>query len=240
MIGMDAKDQIIEELRQIIEQLRREIEELKLKLAVATKDSSNSSKSPSSDIVKPPIEKKKVRGRPKKRKRGGQAGHKRQLREMLPPERVDEAFEYDMDDNEVQRFGLTVTDEFEIVQHVELRESPIHVTEHRLRIYLTPDGQKVTPNVPELKGPIFGPRMLAMVGWLKSKAHCSYSTIETWMEDVFGVPVSRGYLAKLCTKTISDSLEFAYEELKAAIPRQEQLGSDETSIKNNSKTNWIW
>jgi transposase len=60
------------------------------------------------------------------------------------------------------------------------------------------------------------------------------------MEDVFGGPVSRGYLTKLCTKTISDSLEFAYEELKAAIPHQEQLGSDETSIKNNGKKHWIW
>ena len=43
------------------------------------------------------------------------------------------------------------------------------------------------------------------------------------------VPVSRGYLAKLCTATISDSLKESYDELTAAIPRQEQLDSDETA-----------
>ena len=60
------------------------------------------------------------------------------------------------------------------------------------------------------------------------------------MEDVLQVPVSRGYLAKLCTGTISDSLADAYDELTEAIPRQQQLGSDETSIKNNGKKHWIW
>ena len=79
-----------------------------------------------------------------------------------------------------------------------------------------------------------------MIGWLKSRAHCSYSTIETWLEDVLDVPVSRGYLAKLCTGTISESLKEAYQQLEDAIPRQPQLGSDETSIKDNSKKHWIW
>jgi transposase len=158
----------------------------------------------------------------------------------LPPDRVDETFEYEIHDDEVQRRALTPTDQFETIQHIELLESPIHVTEHRLRIYQTADGKAVTPDVPELKGPIFGPRMLAMIGWLKSKAHCSYSTIETWMEDVLDVQVSRGYLAKLCTRTISESLQESYEQLRASIPRQECLGSDETSIKNNGKKHWIW
>ncbi len=77
MGGMDAKDRIIEEQRVLIEQLRREIEELKLALAKATKDSSNSSKSPSSDIVKPPKRDAQGKAGGKKRKRGGQRGHKR-------------------------------------------------------------------------------------------------------------------------------------------------------------------
>ena len=60
------------------------------------------------------------------------------------------------------------------------------------------------------------------------------------MEDVLQVPVSRGYLAKLCTGTISASLADSYDEVAGAIPRQEQLGSDETSIKDNGKRHWIW
>lgn len=60
------------------------------------------------------------------------------------------------------------------------------------------------------------------------------------MQDVLQVPVSRGYLAKLCNGTLSDSLAKAYEELKQAIPKQPQLGSDESSLKNNGHKNWVW
>ena len=237
---MDAKDRIIQEQRELIKELSQRIEELELALAKATKDSSNSSKSPSSDIVKPPKKNTDGKASGKKRKRGGQRGHKRKLRQPLPPERVNEAFVYEMPDEEVQDRKLTPTDQFEIIQHVELLDMPIHVTEHRLRKYLTPDGKTVVTRVPELEGPIFGPRMLAMIGWLKSRAHCSYTTIATWMGDVLQVPVCRGYLAKLCNGVISDSLADAHAELKAAIPEQEILGSDESSLKNNGKKHWIW
>jgi len=238
---MDAKDRIIQELQELVEELRRENEELKLALAKASKDSSNSSKSPSSDIVKPP--KRDIQGKAgrKRRKRGGQRGHKRKLRQPLPPEQVDEAFVYEIHDDEVSDRKLVPTDDFEVIQHVELLDMPIHVSEHRLRKYLTPTGKTVVTRVPELEGrPIFGPRMLAMIGWLKSRGHCSYTTIATWMADVLQVPVCRGYLAKLCNGVVSDSLSDAYEELKAAIPAQATLGSDESSLKNNGKKHWIW
>jgi transposase len=235
---MDAKDQIIEEQRQLIKELRRKIAELELELARLKKDSSNSSKPPSSDIVKPKPKKKP--GRRKKTRRGGQPGHSRMLRQPLPPDRIDETIEYEIDDAEIQRLGLTPTGDIETFQYIELPESPVHVTEYRLTVYQDAEGQLYVPDCPETKGPIFGPRLLATIGWLKSMAHCSYSTLEAWTEDVLQVPVSRGYLAKLCTGVISDSLCDAYHELSEAIPRQEQLGSDETCFKNNGKKHWIW
>lgn len=241
---MQSDASIIVELREMVGKLTEQlavqtqrIVVLELELAKAKKDSSTSSKPPSSDIVKPP---KKKADRRKKSKRGGQKGHKRQLREPLPAERVDESFVYELDGAEVRDRSLTVTDEFEIIQRVELLDLPVHITEHRLRKYLDRDGKTVIPDVPELKGPIFGPRMLAMIGWLKSRAHCSYSTVALWMSDVLQVPVSRGYLAKLCNGPISASLADAHEELKQAIAQQPQLGSDEPSLKNNGKKHWIW
>lgn len=99
----------------------------------------------------------------------------------------------------------------------------------------------VLPEVPELEGrPIFGPRLLSMLGWLKSRAHCSYTTLAVWMEDVLQVPVSRGYLAKLCNGVISASLAPSHAELKEAVSDQPQLGSDESSLKHNGKKHWIW
>jgi hypothetical protein len=235
---MDSKDKQIEELKALVAALTKRVAELELELAKTKKDSSTSSKPPSSDITKP--KPKKRPGRRKKPRRGGQPGHQRQLREPLPPDRVDETIEYEIEDGEVKRLGLTPTGNFEVVQHVELPETPVHVTEYRLAVYQDADGQLFIPDCPEIKGPIFGPRLLATIGWLKSMGHCSYSTVEAWMEDVLQVPVSRGYLAKLCTGTISASLADAYNELTEAIPRQEQLGSDETSIKDNGKKHWIW
>lgn len=242
---MDSRDSVIAELRALVarqaaqlEQQAKRIAELELALAKATKDSSTSSKPPSSDITKP--KPRKAAGGRKKPRRGGQPGHERQLRELLPPERVDETIDYEIKESDVQRSGLTPTGDFEVIQQIELPEAPIHVTNHRLTVYQDADGYLYTPDVPELNGPIFGPRLMATIAWLKSVGHCSYSTIETWMEDVLQVPVSRGYLAKLCTGVISDSLQTAYAGVKEAIPHQEQLGSDETSIKDNGKKHWIW
>ncbi len=251
---MASKDDIIADLRAIVDKqtkridkqakqiaaFLKEVEELKLKLAKASKDSSNSSKSPSSDITEPKKSKGK-RGRPKKRTVGGQPGRERKLREPLPQERVDETIQYEIDDTEVDRLGLVATDQYETIQQIELPDSPLIVTEHRFRLYQSPEGDFYYPHVPEVqRQPIFGPRLLATIGWMKSRAHCSYTTIEQYFEDVLNVPVSRGYLSKLCTGVVSDSLADAYEATKAAIPDQPQLGSDETSFKNNGKKNWVW
>jgi transposase len=193
---MDDKDAKITELRQTIQRLQQRIGELELELARSRKDSSTSSKPPSSDLVKPPKPKTKTGGKRKPPKRGGQPGHKRHLREPLPQDRVDEWITYELFDEDVLERGLIPTDEFETWQHIEFVESPITVTEYRLRKYLTPRGETVLPVVPERDLPLFGSRMLSMIGWLKSRAHCSYTTIEAWFGDVLDLPVSRGYLAR--------------------------------------------
>ena len=74
---MDAKDRKIKQLEQLvakqaatIELLTQRIEELENRLAAAQKDSSNSSKPPSSDIVNP--KKAAKTNRKLKRKQGAQ------------------------------------------------------------------------------------------------------------------------------------------------------------------------
>ena len=88
---MDSKDKQIEELKALVAKLTERVAELELELAKAKKDSSTSSKPPSSDITKPKPKKKP--GRRKKPRRGGQPGHLRQLRKPLPPDRVDQTIE---------------------------------------------------------------------------------------------------------------------------------------------------
>ena len=127
---MDSRDRIIDELRALIaeqsaqlEQQSARIKELELELAKAKKDSTTSSKPPSSDITKPkPKPKKSKRRKPRK---GGQPGHQQQLREPLPPDRVDEIIEYEIDDDDIRRLGLVPTGDFESVQHIELPDTPV-------------------------------------------------------------------------------------------------------------------
>ena len=162
---MDSKDAIIEELREqvakltaLVEKQAARIAELELALAKAKKDSSTSSKPPSSDLTKPKPKQKKP-GRRAKPRQGGQPGHQRHLRELLPPERVNEILEHTIDDQEAKQLGLTPTGDFDIIQHIELPAVPVHVTEHRLAVYVDAVGNLHIPDRPELKGPIFGPRL---------------------------------------------------------------------------------
>jgi transposase len=250
---MDGRAEVIEELRALIAeqaapleqqaaQLKQQaarIAELELALAKAQQNSATSSKPPSSDLTNPPPKRQRP-GRRKKPRGGAQAGHPRHVREPLPPERVDETLDYEIAEADVRRLNLMPPGAFEVIHHLELPQTPVYVTEHRLTGYRAPDGDLYIPDVSELPGPLFGPRLLATIGWLKSVGHLRYSALEAWREDVLQVPVSRGSLAKLCTGTRAAALATAYEELTEAIPRQAQLGSDETSLKDNGKRHWIW
>jgi len=246
---MDAKDREINQLRAENASLREQLKamnarllDLELKLAKATKNSSNSSKSPSSDIFKPPPPPEKGKpGRKRKRKQGAQSGHAKKVRELLPPERVNETIVHEFSLDEIRQRDLTPLDEFATIQHVELIACPLVVIEHQLRKYRTPVGSVITPFVPEVQSkPIFGPRLIAMIGFLKSKAHCSYSTIAELMGDVWKLPVSRGYLAKLCNGAISLSLKDSHNEIRDEIAKQPIVGTDETGLKENGRKNWIW
>ena len=68
---MDKKDQRIKELEALVASLMERIAKLELALAKANKDSSTSSKPPSSDIAKPKPKKKP--GRPRKPRQGWSA-----------------------------------------------------------------------------------------------------------------------------------------------------------------------
>ena len=70
---MNAKDKRIAELEGIIKKLLEDNAQLKERIAILEKHSGNSSKPPSSDIVKPPKDKDRRR---KRRKIGAQKGHK--------------------------------------------------------------------------------------------------------------------------------------------------------------------
>jgi len=249
MVDMDAKDRKIERLERLvaeqaatIEKLVQRVNELERKLAKARKDSSNSSKPPSSDIVKKP--KGKRGGRRKgKRKPGGQKGHPKHERPPFLPDELDGAWDYTLSACPYCGGELDPSDKApKVVQQVEIVEKPIRIDEHHGLAYWCSACQKIhyAPFPPEVdKGQLLGPRLTILVAYMKGVCHCSFSTIRRFFRDVLKVQISRGQLAKTIAK-VTESMKLAYAELVAALPLQPYVRSDETGHKENGKRFWTW
>ena len=220
--------------------LQERIAALEAELAKAKKNSSNSSKPPSSDIVKP---KKPPRKGGKKRRRGGQPGHEQHLRSPFPPEAVNEFMPYTLDGCPDCGGTLILSRRPpEVFQQVEITATPTVVTEHQGLAYWCPHCRKFHyAPFPEalVKAGLFGPRLTALVAFMKGVCHASFSTIRKFLRDVVRVPVSRGYLAKLIGK-VSESLARAYAELFQRLPGEAVLNIDETGHKENGQRFWTW
>ncbi len=130
----------------------------------------------------------------------------------------------------------------EVQQQVEIVATPTVVTEHQGLAYWCDHCQKLhVASLPDAvrKAGLFGPRLTALVAFMKGVCHASFSTIRKFLRDVAGVPVSRGYLAKLIAK-VSESLAQSYAELFERLPGEATLNIDETGHKENGERFWTW
>ena len=220
--------------------LQERIAALEAELAKAKKNSSNSSKPPSSDMIKPPKPPAKDGN---KRQRGAQPGHQQHLRPIFPPEVVNHIEPYTLDRCPDCGGSLRLAKRPpDILQQVEITDTPTIVTEHRGLAYWCPHCQKFHyAPLPDAvaKAGLFGPRLTALVAFMKGVCHASFSTVRKFLRDVVRVDVSRGYLAKLIAK-VSESLAAAYAELFARLPGEAVLNIDETGHKEYREKFWTW
>jgi transposase len=224
---LQRKEQLLEKENSL---LREEINQLE-------KNSSNSSKPPSSDIVKPI---KVTRRLGKKRKRGGQRGHRKFSRQPFEPEQIDEIIEYEFKDKDAK--GLKPLDEWLVIQQIELPEKMYRVIEHRARKYLnSTTGQiHIAPMPDEIrKGCLLSADMTASVAFMKGGCHMSYTTIQRFLKELIKLDISRGTLCK-ATQKVSQSLQPAYEQLAQRLPYESQVGVDETGHHDDGKLHWTW
>ena len=234
---MQDKDTIIKQLNEENKQLREYIKLLEEKIARLEKNSSNSSKPPSSDIVKP---QKVIRRLGKKRKRGGQSGHRKFQRQPFKPEEIDEVIEYELKGKDA--VGLKPLDEWFVIQQVELSEKVYKVIEHRARKYLDPVTGKIhIASMPDAirRGGLLSADITAAVAFMKGGCHMSYTTIQQFFKELFGLDISRGMLCKASQK-VSQSLQPAYEQLTKRLAQESQVGVDETGHHDDGKLHWTW
>lgn len=234
---MDAKDLLIKKQAAEIKMLKETITRLEEQIARLKKDSNNSSKPPSSDIVKPS---KILRRLGKKRKRGGQHGHRKFSRQPFETEQVDEVIEYELLDKDAK--DLKPMDEWLVIQQIELPDKLYKVIEHRARKYIDPATGKIhiAPMPDEIrKGGLLGADITAAVGFMKGGCHMSYTTIQRFFKELMKLDVSRGMLSKAVQK-ISQSLRPAYEQLAERLPHESLVGVDETGHHDQGKLHWTW
>ncbi|MDO5567612.1 MAG: IS66 family transposase [Planctomycetia bacterium] len=241
----DQKDVKIRELEAKIHALEAEIKTLKKLVAELTarlsKNSSNSSKPPSSDIVSPPKQGDKNRKKTK-RKQGAQKGHTRNLRVDFTSDQIDSVRTSTLShcpDCGGKLLASATPDK--ILRQIEWIEKPFRVTEYRRPSYCCADcGKSCRTPLPEGIFPgLFGSKLKALTAWAKGVGRLSFKTLQRFLSAMFQVDVSTGYIADV-VREVSDSLAVPYAELSATVRESKHVPCDETGLKENGKKRWVW
>src|ERR1700722_7243416 len=207
--GINALVQSYEERIAGLENRLKDLEN-RLKL-----NSTNSSKPPSSDPIgmkrKPPT-------LPSGKKRGGQPGHRKAQRVLVPPEKVHETF--DCKPDACRRCGheLAGDDPEPVIHQVAelLRIEPI-VDEYRLHRLTCPACRATTCGA--LPGGVptggFGPYLQAVLAMFAGAYRLSKRQIRQVASDLFTLSISTGMISKLERRSAA-VLEAPYNELAVA------------------------
>jgi len=218
--------------------LEFENKNLKERIARLEKNSSNSSKPPSSDITKPKSEQRQ----PGKRKIGGQKGHEGNFRKAFTPDQVDRRRKFQLSNCPDCKNRLEPTNKIQIHQQAELKENPVLVTEYCLQGGHCPCCKKIVyPELPPgvIPNQLMGPRLLSLFGYMKAAMGVSISELREFSSEVLHLKVSDSTVQSAVFR-VSEALLPAYEELGRATPEQPALNIDETGWKENGKRQWVW
>ena len=196
--------------------------------------SANSSKPPSSDgpHVKP------APPRPRSgKKRGGQPGHPRQERVLLPP---DEVLHYKPKRCAGCQSKLCGVDANPVVQQViDLPVKLRRVVHHCRHTLECPNCQTLTTAAAVPEGASgFGPRLQAAVAYFSGVGRLGKRTTQRLLSDLCDIPISLGSISKLEAKTSAALAQIHAEVLERT--QGENANVDETGWRQGTKKAWLW
>src|SRR4051794_7461672 len=222
--------------QQRVAELESRVNDLEARLKL---DSTNSSKPPSSDPIglkrRPPAP-------PSRKRRGGQPGHRKARRALVPPEKVRATF--DCRPTACRRCGrgLSGADPEPVIHQVaELpRIEPI-VDEYRLHRLTCPACRATTCGALPAGVPTgcFGPYLQAVLAMLAGAYRLSKRQIRQVVADLFTLRISSGMISKLERQSAA-VLEAPYNELAVAVHHAAVTNIDETSWRERLRKVWLW
>jgi transposase len=227
---------LVSKQQRIIEALEQRVRELEARL---TQFSGNSSRPPSTDPPgAPPPRRPKRTGR----KRGGQPGHKKHTRALVPPEQVTTT--QVLKPITCRRCGNSLAGSDPAPyrhQVVDVPKVVATVDEYQLHALIC-SGCKTSTRAQLPAGVStgqFGPRLQAIVSVCSGDYRLSKREIELLIEDFFGVPIALGSIANLEQAT-SEAIATPVEEVARAFPAQPVVHADETGWYERSRRAWLW
>lgn len=215
--------------------LTERIAELEAQLG---KDPTNSSKPPSTlhPHAKPTARKSKSR-----RKRGGQPGHDKHTRLVIPTDQCQDVIP--CWPHECRRCGqpLTGTDPQPIRHQVwEIPEIKPQVTEYQQHRLVCTCGcstcGELPPGVPSGQA---GPQLIALSALLMACFRQSKRRAAWFLSMILNVPASPGWMVRLQNRA-AEAVEPAYEELGQQLAKQAVLHIDESPSKEGKTKAWVW
>lgn len=222
------------------EKLSAEVSALKEKVTALEerlgKTSQNSSKPPSSD---PPGAVKKTNREPSGRRRGGQPGHERSTRPLIPTEQADKVISLKPDYCEKCDRKLAGNDPAPRRHQVTEIEVKTRVTEYQQHTLECVCGHQTTAALPTEAGSCFGVKLESVAALLTGAYHLSKRSAQEILRDLFGVEMSLGALSG-CEEKVGNLLQGPVEEAHEFVQSQAVAHADETGWKEGKQRAWLW
>ncbi len=180
--------------------------------------------------------------RKSKKKRGGQPGHTKHERPLIPTDQCNDA--EPLRPTECRRCGqkLPGSDPEPLRHQVwELPEIKPHVTEYqRHRLRCPRCGETTCADLPATvpRGQS-GPRLIAFAALLMAHFRQSKRRTALFMSALLNQPCCPSLTVKMQTLATA-AVRPSYEELVAELPKQDRLGGDESPSKEGKSKAWLW
>ena len=234
---VEARTIIARQQEQIAE-LQHQVEELISKLGGSSR---TSSKPPSSDS--PEQRAQRPERKPSERNRGGQPGHSRHERVLVPPDQVDQVEQY-LPDSQCACGGAVAIDWANPYRHQVTDidpPPPPKVTEHRFyRGVCQSCGQRHYSQWPDwVPSGQMGAGLIAWIVVLSGQFHLSIRHIQRLLMEAWQVSFSIGAISQAQGKAI-DWMGPLYRQVGDHVRQQAVAHADETRHYRGNQNYWLW